>query len=422
MVKVEGTDQISSAASIAPQPVVGFFPRSVETSYVRHRSPEPAVSVRSPGSITTGMSGFSSDDEEWGGSVVGKNLLSEAGDERSKNGGKKRRAEQEGRSASKRRGSVSSDGSIKTLSSLPSDVPARFFGKLAQRSPSREADGQAEGNIDAFTSSLAVPPTHTISSPVRKSGYAGNVPNARKLNDISPTDLHQEVTALQQHLQAFAQHLAAPPALITAYPETTKDRQLAELRQTITNLENRNRTLHHANERLRNKNTELESSYSSMADEMARLADEQELNAGTNERSRTCIGIDPSLIRDLAAALSTGDRKKAAIASELFTLAESATPYAGIEDVRRESFAPRERLRNVEGVLDVTLARMEMMENKMKDMSNSARLTALEGWGGGAIKKDIMMLSSMGEEPGSSKEWSSWEGTENGKSSVVGRA
>jgi len=386
---------------------------------MRHRSTQPVASAKSPGSVATAMSGFSSDDEDWSGSVVGNNLISDLGHERNEEGGKRPAADQDGSSASERRGSVSSNGSVKTVGSLvsrKSSVPNR---KLAHRSLLRVADETSEKHrYSPYTSSG---PNHSTSaSPTAPRQIAFLSAPQEQAPSSAPIDLQREITALQDHLKAFAQNLAAPSAVVTAYPQSTTDRQLHQLRQTITNLESRNKVLHMANDRLRNKNTELESGRSSMADELSRLTDEQELNSGSNERSRTCIGIDPGLIRDLAAALSTGDRSAPSIAEELFTLAESAMPYTGIEDVRREAFAPRERLRNVEGVLDVSLARMEMMEAKMKALSETARGANLSMWGGGAIKKDAMQLSSGEQGEPSSNEWSDWEqDTQTGKSSYA---
>jgi hypothetical protein len=368
------------------------------------------------------MSGFSSDDEDWNGSAFARDMISEVENGKKADGGKKRAADGNGLSASKRRGSVSSNASVKASGWLSSGMSAISHRQAFEPSRLRVADGISDKHIYApYTASAA--PKHVAKAPLTDTPSTTSVPvTGAQAPLVGPIDLQQQVTALQDQLKVFAQTLAVTSADSTGYPQSATDRQLNELRQTIYNLENRNKVLHMANERLRNKNTELESNRSSMADELSRLTDEQALDAGPNERSRTCIGIDPGLIRDLAAALSTGDRSAPSIAEELFTVAESAIPYAGIEDVRRESFAPRERLRNVEGVLDVSLARMEMMEAKMRVLSERSRIANLDVWGSGAIKKDVMQLSSGGNGQASSKE-SDWEqGTQTGKSSFAAGA
>ena len=473
-------DVAAHTAHTAAQPNIGFFPRS-QTSYLRHRSPD-AASARSPGTVRSGISGFSSDDDEWNGSVLGHNLLDKetGADEAVKAHGKRRAAMDQVGSSSKRRGSVSSTGS------LPRSAGMSLGGKLALSSPLRMADRMAEHNNAPHPSTA---PQNTVSSPSTKPAPSISALTNAKPGGAGTSEVQRQIAALQEHLKAFSQTLAAPAAAlgpvvttgfrpiepdsrisrkmaelelkiillekqnkilkarslrngkqaelesmptITAAPSApvaafgpafldyAKGRrdlkqdvpvshlsdniQMTELRQSIAHLENRNRVLHLANDRLRNRNTELESTHSSMADELSRLTDEQELNAGANERSRMCVGIEPGLIRGLAAALSTKDRTATAIAEEMFTLAESAMPYTGIEDVRREGFAPRERLRNVEGVLDVTLARMEMMEKKMKDI-NTASKVGFDAWGGGSIRKDVDQLSSVVQGAESSREW-----------------
>jgi hypothetical protein len=181
------------------------------------------------------------------------------------------------------------------------------------------------------------------------------------------TDLQQILGNLQDQLFNISTTLSST---VEGTGHETSERiiKLVALQRKYDDLLLTNETLRANMACLRTSMDRVQTAHTKLAAELTRMVDEQELNRKPDERSRASIGIDPWIIQDLAADLSTG-RDPTEVASELFTLAESAISYpTGPEDIKREALAPRERLRNLEGIMDVSLGRLETLEERYRQV------------------------------------------------------
>lgn len=184
---------------------------------------------------------------------------------------------------------------------------------------------------------------------------------------LQPVPSQQTMSSVQDQLSSISHMLRS---YIDNPDSKTADHhiKLVALQRKYDDLLLTNGTLRANMACLRTSMDRVKTAHGRLAAELTRMVDEKELDRRPDERSRTSIGIDPWIIQDLAADLSTG-RDSAEVASELFTLADSAMSYpTGPEDIKRESLAPRERLRNLEGIMDVSLGRMEALEKRYKQL------------------------------------------------------
>ena len=186
-----------------------------------------------------------------------------------------------------------------------------------------------------------------------------------------PPELLVHARAIQRHFLSFNQLLGLDAGLdgqsAFAHPGFSRIEQLEnDLRSARAEnkvLVERNEGLNTVVRVLRNQATE-----SRQRKVREKVENTKSWEARPDETSRVSIGVDPSAISDLAFDLASATRSPNDIADALFALADDATPYpSGPEELQREKLPPRERLTNLEGILDVTLGRMEDYEKKASD-------------------------------------------------------
>lgn len=123
------------------------------------------------------------------------------------------------------------------------------------------------------------------------------------------------------------------------------------------------------NDKLQQINANLRKELSSACKANDSLKADLEMQSQPGELDRLTMGIDPQLVQTIAADLAVGARDSSSVADALFDLVEKAVPLVtDPAEYRRYNLAPRERLRNLEGVVDVSLGRVEKLEEKIKAM------------------------------------------------------
>lgn len=119
--------------------------------------------------------------------------------------------------------------------------------------------------------------------------------------------------------------------------------------------------------KLNKKNAVLQQQLDVLWTKVRVMQEDADLRGQSGEYDRVTMGIDPQVVQLLAVDLVTGDRSRGVIAEEMFSLVERAIPLVSDPDeLKRTKMAPRERLRSLEGVVDISLGRVELLEQKIK--------------------------------------------------------
>jgi hypothetical protein len=215
--------------------------------------------------------------------------------------------------------------------------------------------------------------------PLEESAQTAPSPSPRDSSSIGLPHIRDQAISLQHQINSLAQSLSAMTEATTTDPKLNVNPALFEESRLLF-VEKEMPRLRKLNDSLRNANRRLRKEIGELKSELQLVKASAALNALPGEISRASMGIDPAAIQELAIDLATGTRKKNDIADALFALVDSSTPYPSApEEVLREQLEPRERLRNLEGVLDVSLGRMEELENQVRvlaDRQSSSSKTA----------------------------------------------